>query len=87
MVLTAADPGSFPALVRILAGGGVAIAPGDTMYGLIGIAPDAEGRLRGVKGRGEDKPFLQLIADDLLATDASRTCPCHRTLRGTGLGR
>jgi L-threonylcarbamoyladenylate synthase len=63
MVLAAADPDSFPTLVRILAGGGVVIAPGDTMYGLIGIAPDAEDRLRQVKGRGEDKPFLQLIAD------------------------
>lgn len=63
MVLAAADPRSFPALVRILAGGGVAIAPGDTMYGLIGIAPETEDRLRSVKGRGEDKPFLRLIAD------------------------
>ena len=61
MVLDAADPGSFPALVRILAAGGVAIAPGDTMYGLIGIAPVAEGKLRAVKGRGEDKPFLRLL--------------------------
>jgi L-threonylcarbamoyladenylate synthase len=63
MVLAAADPRSFSTLVRILAGGGVAIAPGDTMYGLIGIAPETEDRLRSVKGRGEDKPFLRLIAD------------------------
>ena len=63
MVLTAADPQSFPTLVRILAGGGVVIAPGDTMYGLVGVAPDAELRLRSVKGRGEEKPFLRLIAD------------------------
>jgi L-threonylcarbamoyladenylate synthase len=63
MVLAAADPASLPTLVRILSTGGVAIAPGDTMYGLIGIAPRAEARLKQVKGRGEDKPFLQLIAD------------------------
>jgi L-threonylcarbamoyladenylate synthase len=63
MVLAGADPRSFQTLVRILAGGGVAIAPGDTMYGLIGIAPDAEVRLRSVKGRGEEKPFLRLLAD------------------------
>jgi L-threonylcarbamoyladenylate synthase len=63
MVLAAADPQSFPALVRILVRGGVVIAPGDTMYGLVGIAPEAEQRLRSVKGRGEDKPFLRLIAD------------------------
>ena len=63
MVLRAAEKGSFEELVRVLANGGVAIAPGDTMYGLIGIAPGAEQRLRGAKGRGEDKPFLQLIGD------------------------
>jgi L-threonylcarbamoyladenylate synthase len=33
------------------------------MYGLIGVAPESEARLRRVKGRGEDKPFLVLIAD------------------------
>jgi L-threonylcarbamoyladenylate synthase len=64
MVLAAADPISFRKLVQILAGGGVAIVPGDTMYGLIGVAPQSDARLRGVKGRGEDKPFLQLIADE-----------------------
>jgi L-threonylcarbamoyladenylate synthase len=63
MVLTADKPDSFVALTRILKSGGIAIAPGDTMYGLIGIVPGAEARLRTVKGRDEDKPFLQLIAD------------------------
>jgi L-threonylcarbamoyladenylate synthase len=63
MVLAAADPRSFPALVRILSGGGVVIAPGDTMYGLLGLAPQAEARLRRVKGRGDGKPFLQLLAE------------------------
>jgi L-threonylcarbamoyladenylate synthase len=63
MVLPAADPGSFPVLVQALASGGAVIAPGDTMYGLIGIAPESEARIRRIKGRGEDKPFLQLIGD------------------------
>jgi L-threonylcarbamoyladenylate synthase len=63
MVLPAAEPGSFRTLVEILASGGAVIAPGDTMYGLIGIAPEAEARIRRIKGRGEHKPFLQLIGD------------------------
>ena len=63
MVLPAAEAGSFPVLVDILASGGAVIAPGDTMYGLLGIAPESEGRIRRIKGRGEDKPFLQLIGD------------------------
>ena len=63
MVIKAGDPGSLERLIRVLAAGGVAIAPGDTMYGLIGVAPQSDERMRRIKGRGEDKPFLQLIAD------------------------
>jgi L-threonylcarbamoyladenylate synthase len=63
MVLKAGSPESFASLSGALASGGIAIAPGDTMYGLIGIVPGAEARLRAVKGRGEDKPFLQIVPE------------------------
>jgi L-threonylcarbamoyladenylate synthase len=63
MVVRADSPDAFLLLARVLAGGGVAIAPGDTMYGMLGIAPDSESRIRRVKGRGEDKPFLRLLHD------------------------
>jgi L-threonylcarbamoyladenylate synthase len=63
LVVAAGSPGALRRLIEVLHAGGVAIAPGDTMYGLIGIVPDAEGRIRRIKGRGEDKPFLQLIAE------------------------
>jgi L-threonylcarbamoyladenylate synthase len=63
MVATADNPKSFALLVDVLLRGGVAIAPGDTMYGILGIVPGSEPRIRGLKGRGEDKPFLQLIPD------------------------
>jgi L-threonylcarbamoyladenylate synthase len=53
----------LPRLALILSRGGIAIAPCDTMYGIIGIVPDSESRIRTVKERGEDKPFLQLISD------------------------
>jgi L-threonylcarbamoyladenylate synthase len=33
------------------------------MYGLIGVAPDSEERIRRIKGRGENKPFILLLAD------------------------
>jgi len=62
MVALAADPGSFDRLSQVLAGGGVAIVPCDTMYGIVGVAPGTEGRIRDIKGRGEKKPLLQLIA-------------------------
>jgi L-threonylcarbamoyladenylate synthase len=61
MRLKADSPGAFTALVDHLSRGGLAIAPGDTMYGIVGIAPDTEEALRLLKGRGEDKPFLQLL--------------------------
>lgn len=50
-------------LAEILATGGVAIVPCDTIYGIVGIDPDTEPRLRALKGRGEDKPFLRLVDD------------------------
>jgi L-threonylcarbamoyladenylate synthase len=63
VVVKAASPDAFPSLVRVLAAGGVAIAPGDTMYGLVGVAPDSGERIGEIKGRGEDKPFLRLLPD------------------------
>ncbi len=47
----------------VLHAGGVVIIPCDTIYGLAGIAPDTEERIRQIKGRGENKPFLVLIKD------------------------
>jgi L-threonylcarbamoyladenylate synthase len=57
----AAEPGLTDRLANLLAGGGVAIMPCDTIYGIVGPAPGSEARLRELKGRGE-KSFLQLIA-------------------------
>ena len=71
MVVRADSPDAFLLLARVLAGGGVAIAPGDTMYGMLGIAPDTESRIRQVKGRGEDKPFLRLLPDSAWVSKVS----------------
>jgi len=63
MVLAAADPAAVRTLAALLARGGVAIIPCDTIYGIVGIDPEADARIRKLKGRGEDKPFLRLVAD------------------------
>jgi len=63
MVLAAADPAAIRTLAELLARGGVAIVPCDTIYGIVGVDPLAEDRIRTLKGRGEDKPFLRLVAD------------------------
>ena len=81
MVVKATDPEGFRSLVRVLASGGVAIAPGDTMYGLVGVAPDSGERIREIKGRGEDKPFLRLLPDPSWVVKLSPLAVPARLLR------
>ena len=81
MTVSAGEPGSFDRLVEVLASGGVAIAPGDTMYGLIGAAPGSEERIRRVKGRGEDKPFIRILAEQSWVARVSDMTPPARLAR------
>lgn len=47
-------------LADVLRAGGVALLPTDTIYGLHAVATDQQaiGRIRAMKGRGDDKPFV-----------------------------
>jgi L-threonylcarbamoyladenylate synthase len=56
------DPKLLENLVEALGSGGVVIMPCDTIYGLVGVVPDAERKIRELKGR-QEKSFLQLIPD------------------------
>ena len=60
MHLSVADPGLFEALRSTLEAGAIVIMPCDTIYGMVGIAPDTDAALRRIKGRGE-KSFLRLL--------------------------
>jgi L-threonylcarbamoyladenylate synthase len=51
-------------ITEILSNNGVVIMPCDTIYGIIGIAPNSDERIREIKGRDEVKPFLILIKKD-----------------------
>ncbi len=62
MILKLEDPNSETTLIETLAKGGIAVVPCDTIYGILGIVPDTEMKIREIKGRGEDKPFLQLLS-------------------------
>jgi len=42
---------------------GIIIIPCDTMYGIVGIAPETEDHIAKLKRRQREKGFLQLIAD------------------------
>lgn len=61
MVVAIGDPRADELLIRTLASGGIAIMPCDTIYGIVGRAPESEARIRAAKGRGESAPFLLLI--------------------------
>lgn len=61
MLVNAGDKKSFCRLVDTVRRGGVAIIPCDTIYGIVGIAPDTEQKIRRIKGRGKDSPFVRLI--------------------------
>lgn len=61
MTISANDPQAKRRLVDLLARGGVAIIPCDTVYGIVGRVPDTEARIRTIKGREETNPFLMLI--------------------------
>jgi len=78
--LSITDPALFETLYAVLERGGVAILPCDTIYGLVGVAPESEACLRDLKGRHE-KSFLRLIPTERWLSEftTSRLPP---TLRG-----
>lgn len=66
MVVPFGNPEAVGKTAKILAGSGIVIFPCDTIYGISGIVPHTEDRIRELKGREETKPFIRLyysIAD------------------------
>ena len=60
-IITYNDRSTVVSLAACLEGGGIAIVPGDTIYGIFGRVPDSETRIRDIKGRSEKKPFIELL--------------------------
>ncbi|MCK5671922.1 MAG: L-threonylcarbamoyladenylate synthase [Spirochaetales bacterium] len=54
-------------LTDILSNNGIVIMPCDTIYGIVGVYPDSENRIRDIKGRDENKPFLILIRKEWIS--------------------
>lgn len=65
------DPDAIEQAVQLLSQNKVIIAPGDTIYGILGAVPGTKNRIREIKGREETKPFLILSAT---VEDAERFC-------------
>ena len=62
MVLKKSDKNIIKNITENLKNNGVAIMPCDTIYGIVGIPGPAELRIREIKGREENKPFIKLIS-------------------------
>lgn len=74
-VISAAEPGLHEALSRVLGARGLVVMPCDTIYGIVGVAPETEGRIRSLKGRAETKPFIHLIPDPGWIRSLARVAP------------
>jgi len=57
------DPDSIDVVVENLRNRDVVIIPSDTIYGFSGLAPWTEDSIKNIKGRDENKPFIQLISE------------------------
>jgi len=51
-------------IISVLSKKGIVIMPCDTIYGIVGVYPFTDSKIRDIKGRGENKPFLILIQKD-----------------------
>jgi L-threonylcarbamoyladenylate synthase len=63
LIIAKSDPFSVQAAASVFTAGGAAVIPTDTVYGFSAAVPEGDRCIRELKGRGEDKPFIQLIAD------------------------
>jgi len=61
MVIKKNNPCSFQILVNKLKESGTAIIPCDTIYGIVGIAPFTEKKIKRIKKIHHNKSFIQLI--------------------------
>jgi L-threonylcarbamoyladenylate synthase len=61
MTIGGDDSGILETASMVLRAGGIAVVPCDTLYGIVGIVPESEPKIRSLKGRGEGRPFLQLL--------------------------
>jgi L-threonylcarbamoyladenylate synthase len=63
VIIKRSDRDSFDRLFDVLAQGKVAVLLCDTIYGIVGISPETESRIRRIKQRETEKAFISLIPD------------------------
>ncbi|MCF0241964.1 MAG: threonylcarbamoyl-AMP synthase [Treponema sp.] len=63
MILNKSNPDSIFKTSDILKKGGICILPTDTVYGFSSVVcNENENKIKNIKGRAENKPFIQLIS-------------------------
>ena len=69
MICHKSDFDSIEKTVDVLKREGVVIIPTDTVYGFSGVVDFTKNKIQKIKGRDENKPFIQLISkpEDILA--------------------
>lgn len=64
MIISKNNENSAQITAKILQNGGIAILPTDTVYGFSAVVDsDTAQKIRKIKGRAENKPFIQLIGE------------------------
>lgn len=61
MILSKCDESSIKICAEFLKNEKILVLPTDTVYGFSGIIGKTDGKIRKIKGRAENKPFIQLI--------------------------
>lgn len=70
LIISQSEVQSIDRVVAHLLANKLAIMPCDTIYGIVGIAPETEQDLKKIKGREETKPFIQLVTLEMAKTIA-----------------
>ncbi|MBQ7882237.1 MAG: L-threonylcarbamoyladenylate synthase, partial [Treponema sp.] len=63
MIILKNDLSAIEKVCCSLLNGDVVIIPTDTVYGFSGLVPFSKEKIQKIKGRDENKPFIQLIAN------------------------
>ena len=63
MVVSRSHTSTFEKAIDTLISGGIVIMPCDTIYGICGVVPVSESRIRELKERDAEKPLIRLISD------------------------
>ncbi len=78
-IISIDDVDSKKIIIETLQAHKIVIMPCDTIYGIVGIVPHSDQRIREVKGRSETKPFIQLVTLEM-ALKISKTYLPERVL-------